>query len=573
MLDSLNRPGSAERAPQPIDRAPLWGLMALCSIGFPIVLADHALGADQVTGNAPNIILILADDLGYGDIKSFGGDRCQIETPHFDRLAREGMRFTDAHVNASVCVPSRMAIMTGRYPWRFGPPEPGGPWGYLGTRLPAGQHTLGTMLRAAGYHTGYVGKWHLGTKMQTLDGRTQGPDNVDYRRPLDVGPPQFGFQESCILPGSLDMFPYAFVRNNRWVGEVTAEKGWSAFNRRGPAAEDFEDVKVLETLSGEAERFLRDRAADAQQGRPFFLYLALTSPHTPVSPSSKFAGRSKLGIYGDFVMETDACVGRVLSALDALDLADNTLVMASSDHGPASYAGRRRKATFLQMKELEEDGHFAGGPFRGYKFSVYEGGLRVPLAVRWPPVVPAGTTCGRLVGLQDLMATFAELTGTKLDDAAGPDSISFLPLLKDPTAAAPRTSMAFEASPARAIRAGAWKLALCPGSGCAGTYGNMPPRDQAWRDALKQFGRLPTRMEELQQGPFVQLFNLDEDPGETTNLAATHPGKVQELVSLLRSQISAGRSTPGPTLTNDRPRIPLFPGLPRHVAAAVQRSP
>jgi arylsulfatase A-like enzyme len=514
---------------------------------------------------APNIVFILADDLGYGDVNCFGGDRCQIETPHFDRLAREGMRFTDAHANASVCVPSRVAIMTGRYPWRFGSPVRGGPWGFLGTRLATDQHTLGTMLRSAGYRTGYVGKWHLGTKMQTADGQTQGPTNVDYRKPLKIGPPQYGFDDSFILPGSLDMFPYAFVRNNQWVGDVTAQKGWSAFNRVGPAAEDFEDTKVLDTFSSEAERFIRTNAARAKGGQPFFLYLALTAPHTPTSPSGKFEGKSSLGIYGDFVMETDDCIGRVLAALDAQGLTENTLVIATSDHGAAPYAGRRREATFLQLKELEKEGHYSSGPFRGYKFSVYEGGFRVPFVARWPAVVPPRTTCDKLIGLQDLMATIAEITDTTLATDQAPDSISMLALLTNPATKATRTSMAFEATRARAIRVGPWKLCLCPGSGCPGKFGNAPTLQQAWRDAVKRFGRTPGSHAELEQSPFLQLFHLENDPGESNNLAADQPARVRQMIELLESQISSGRSTPGPPLSNENQNIKLFTGVPKSV--------
>lgn len=533
----------------------LLALLTLCALALP-----QALLAAR-----PNVVFILADDLGYGDIESFGGERCQIDTPHFDRLAKEGLRFTNAHAAASVCVPSRIAIMTGRYPMRFGPPAPGGPWGFLGTRLQRDEFTVARMLRRAGYRTACVGKWHLGTEMPTTDGKVQGLTNVDYTRPLKIGPADYGFDESFILPGSLDMYPYVFVRNHEFVGDVTAQKGWSAFHRVGPAAEDFEDWKVLDTLAGEAERFIRSAAAEARGERPFFLYLALTSPHTPTCPSPAFEGKSRLGIYGDFVMETDHCVGRVLTALDEAGLTDETLVIATSDHGPALYAGRRKKATFAQLRELEKDGHFSSGPYRGYKFSVYEGAFRVPFVARWPGTIPPGTSSDGLVGLQDFVATAAEIAEVKLAEDEAPDSISLLPLFRAPTANGERDSLVLQGAPAMAFHSGPWKLALCPGSGCEGRYGNSPKREEAWRDALGAYGKQPASRGELEQAPFVQLFRLDEDPAETKNLAAEHPGKVRELMARLRRQVASGRSTPGPKVRNDRKRIELFRGVPRFV--------
>ncbi|MEO1996748.1 MAG: arylsulfatase [Planctomycetaceae bacterium] len=534
----------------------------------PAILFCGAMWACCLTSMAaerPNVVFILADDLGYGDVACFGGDRCRIATPHFDRLAAQGLRFTDAHANASVCVPTRMAIMTGRYPWRFAKPEPGGPWGFLGLRLPPTQHTLGSLMQTAGYRTGYVGKWHLGTRMQTTDGKTQGLTNVNYGKPLEVGPQQFAFNHSFILPGSLDMFPYAFVQNNAWVGRVTAQKGWSAFNRVGPAAEDFLDTKVLDTFSAQAEQFLARSAAEAKAGQPFFLYLALTAPHTPTSPSPQFAGRSEIGIYGDFVMETDHCIGRVLTALKSHGLDDNTLVIATSDHGPAPYAGRQRKATAGQLKQLEQAGHYSAGIYRGYKFSVYEGGLRVPFVVRWPGTVRAGSTCEQLVGLQDLMATLSEITQVSLQATQGPDSISMLPLLQDPQSQPTRTSMVLEGTRGKVIRSGVWKLALCPGSGSRGVWGNAPADVDAWRQAVQNFGRNPSSHAELAQAPFVQLFHLERDPGETTNLAGEHPEQVRQLLALLQTQIDNGRSTPGTKLRNDRPRIKPFSSVPPFV--------
>eukprot|EP00913_Durusdinium_trenchii_P010883 g10212.t1 len=520
-----------------------------------VIVLLWSLSPTALAAHKPNVVFILADDLGYGDVHCFGGKRCRIKTPNFDRLAAEGMRFTDAHAIASVCVPSRIGIMTGRYAWRFRGPRFRAPWGFMGPVLPDGQFTLGTMLRASGYRTGYVGKWHLGTLMPTKDGKTQGPNNVDYTVPLKIGPPQYGFDDSFILPGSLDMYPYAFVRNNHWVGKVTAQKGFSAFNRVGPAAEDFEDVKVLDTFSKEAERFISKNAEKAKAGKPFFLYLALTAPHTPVSPSAPFVGKSPIGVYGDFVRETDHCVGRVMAALKQHGVDSNTLIIATSDHGAAAYAGRRRKATFGQMIELEKEGHYARGPFRGYKFSAYEGGFRVACVARWPGVVRAGARCDALIGLNDTLATLADICGHKLKSTQAPDSISFLPLLRNADAKPPRTDLVLRSTEAFALRSGPWKLLLCPGSGCAGRFGNSPPSRDAWKQAVKAFGRVPRNTNELERAPFVQLFNLDKDVAETTNLAAKRPEKVRELIRIMRKRVADGRCTPGPKLPNDVPTI------------------
>jgi arylsulfatase A-like enzyme len=513
----------------------------------------------------PNIVFILADDLGYGDVKCFGGDRCRIDTPHFDRLAREGMRFTSAYSICSVCVPSRIAMMTGRYPWRFGYRGPGGPWGFIGMQLPPGQHTLGTMMRSAGYRTSYIGKWHLGTLMHTTDGKNQTIGNVDYTKPMKIGPPQFGFDHSFILPGSLDMYPYVFARNNEWLGPVTKNRGWSAFNRIGPTADDFEDYKVLGAFCDEADRFIA-QCCDSTDGQaPFFLFLGLTSPHTPLSPTKEFEGKSPIGVYGDFVMETDHCIGRVLKALEANGVLENTLVIATSDHGAASYAGRNRVATAGQLEELEEEGHYASGPFRGYKFSVYEGGFRVPYVARWPGVVKPGTTCDGTIGLHDLMGTMADITGVTLNERQGPDSYSILPLLKDADAQSPRDVVILQGTLGMAIRSGDWKLAFCPGSGSKDQWLIEPGHDRSWQDALKSFGRNPRNHDELLQPAFVQLFNIVDDPGETTDLSAKYPEKIKELTDLFHAQVRAGRTTPGEKLSNDRGDIGPFRAVPKYV--------
>ena len=500
----------------------------------------------------PNIVLILADDLGIGDVHCYGGDRCLIDTPHLDALAAGGLRFTDAHPNASVCGPTRRALMTGRYNWRYGATVNNGPWGFCGPRPNTEKSTLGTLLRQAGYCTGYVGKWHLGTIMTTRDGKVQGPANVDFTKPLKYGPVQFGFDDSFILPGSLDMYPYAYARNNVWQGQVTAQKGWSAFNRVGPAEQNFQDHEVLETFYGEAESFIEKQTQD----RPFFLFLALTAPHTPTSPGVKWRGKSRLGVYGDFVMEVDHSVERVMQALQKKGLDQNTLVLFSSDHGPAPYAGNILKATSAQIRQLESQGHYPAGPHRGYKFSVYEGGLRVPLIAHWPGVISAGGTCDALISLSDVMATCAELADLVPGNREAPDSISFARLLHDSGATGARQNLVMQSVVSFAVRDGHWKLCLCPGSGTpAGgavhLQGNEPSPEDAWREALQQFSGRPQESD-LLQAPFVQLFDLSRDPHEDRNLAAKHPERVRSMVALLQKQIDTGRSTPGPRLANDR---------------------
>ena len=513
----------------------------------------------------PNIVYVMADDLGIGDVKCFGKDRCLIDTPHMDALANGGMRFTDAHSVASVCVPSRVAIMTGRYPWRSSGSRPSGPWGFLNPRLKATDFTLGKMLHGGGYRTGYVGKWHLGTSMPTLDGKNQNEKNVDYSKPIRFGPNDFGFDSSFILPGSLDMYPYVFNKNGAWVGKVTQQRGWSAFNRVGPTAEGFEDYKVLGEFSLQAEQFIERNAKAANNGKPFFLYVALTSPHTPTSPSPKFKGKSKLGVYGDFVMETDDCLGRVMQALKKHGLAKNTLVIATSDHGAASYAGNILKATPGQIRLMEAKGHYPSGIYRGYKFSAYEGGNRIPLIVRWPGVVPARSTCDRLVGLNDLMATLAEVAQVKLAPHQAVDSISYMPLLRKPDTAPTRKTMILQSIRVFVVRSGDWKLCICPGSGAPGRFGNVPAQNDAWKKALAKFGRTPKSHDELRETAFVQLFNLKADPTESNDLSAQRPELVKELFAILEDRIARGRSTPGIQQENGVANIRMHNSVPAFV--------
>ena len=496
----------------------------------------------------PNIVFILADDLGYGDIKAFGGEKSKVPTPHFDKLCRDGMKFTNAHVTNSVCVPSRTSIMTGRYAFRFDKGEQGGPWGFSGLRFPTTQYTLGTMFQSARYTTGYVGKWHLGTRMTTKDGKVQGPENTDFTKPIKVGPSDYGFDECFFLPGSLDMFPYAYIRGKEWQGRVTAQKGWSAFNRVGPAAEDFLDTEVLSTFCDEAGKFIRSKS---KKKNPFFLFVGLTAPHTPSSPETEFEGKSGMGIYGDFVMNTDACIGRIREHLKKAGLDKNTLVMVSSDHGPGHYSGRQRKAIANQMQEMEKDGHFSRGPWRGYKFSSYEGGLRVPFAAVWPGVVQPGGTNDYLVGLNDLMATWAEITGIELSPENAPDSISFLPYLKNQEMLV-RNFLVAQGTRADAYYEGNWKLILGPGSGSSGGFFTEPKSEDAWKESIQKFGKKPKNHMQLEHPDFIQLYDLGSDPGEEKNLASTHFERAKNMIKSYKNIVANGRSNAGPRLDNDR---------------------
>ncbi|MBT4694374.1 MAG: arylsulfatase [Planctomycetaceae bacterium] len=496
----------------------------------------------------PNIVFILADDLGYGDIKAFGGDKNNIDTPHFDRLCSEGMKFTNAHVTDSVCVPSRTSIMTGRYAFRFGKAQPGGPWGFTGLRFPTTQHTLGHMFQAGGYATGYVGKWHLGTRMTTRDGRVQGPLNTDFTQPIEIGVSDYGFSDCFFLPGSLDMFPYAFIRGKQWQGKITAQKGWSAFNRVGPAAEGFLDTDVLPIFCDEAGKFIK---ASAKKDKPFFLFVALTAPHTPTSPEVQFQGKSRIGIYGDFVMNTDACIGRIRDHLAVAGVDKKTIIMVSSDHGPGHYSGKTHKATANQMREMEKDGHYSTGPWRGYKFSAYEGGLRVPFAAVWPGVVKPGSVTGSLIGLNDLMATWSDIANIKLSSKHAPDSVSFLSVLNNSTIST-RNTLVTRGTRTDAFIDGDWKLILGPGSGSSGPFYSVPKSEDAWKLALEEFGRHPLNHNELANPIFVQLFNLRTDPAETMDLSAENTGRLKTMLADYQQIIRNGRSTSGPRLPNDR---------------------
>jgi arylsulfatase A len=473
----------------------------------------------------PNVVLILIDDLGYGDVGAFNA-AARIPTPHLDRLAREGLTFTDAHTAAAVCTPTRYGLLTGRYPWRTRL-KSGVLWGNGDALIEPGRLTLASLLQRRGYHTAGVGKWHLGLHWAARPGshpdRTtntaQAPvDWIDYGSPVADGPTHHGFSEFFGLPASLDMRDYVYLERDRVVAEPTSALEGEpitvpAFHRPGRAAPGFRPERVLPDLTARAVRVVRERV---NQPAPFFLYFALASPHTPVLPVDGFNGRTGLGPYADFVAQTDAAIGAVLEALREAAADADTLVIVTSDNGPAPVAN--------MIDDLRARGHDSAGGWRGVKQDLYEGGHRVPFIVRWPGVVRPGTTSAAPIGLVDVMATVADAIGEALPQDAAEDSLSFLSRLKQPDTPGGRSAplVMQSGNGSLAVREGRWKLCLAPGSG-----GLSAPR--------------PGSPEERGLPP-VQLYDLEADPRETTNLQAEHPEVVARLTAALDRLRSAGRS-------------------------------
>ena len=500
----------------PVSRMPIRILITLFISVFTLQAADK-----------PNVIYILADDLGYGDLAHAGG---KAATPHCDRLAREGMRFTDSHTTSSVCTPTRYGILTGRYNWRS-TLKKSVLWGMSEPLIESKRLTVPGFLRKQGYHTGVVGKWHLGLGWQMLpNGEKRKPKTgapkgdgwqIDYDKKVTGGPLAIGFDESYIIPASLDMFPYLYLKNDKPTAWANTTK---AFHRPGPAAEDFEAVNCLIDFARESRAYIASRA---QSKKPFFLYLPFTSPHTPIVPSKKWQGKSSIGKYGDFLMETDWVVGQVLAELDKQKLTDNTIVIFTADNGCSPAA---------KIPDLVAKGHKPNAHWRGHKADIFEGGHRTPFLVRWPGKVKAGSTSSETICTTDLYATLADILGQRnaIPARAGEDSFSFLTTLRGETNRKARRPFTIHHSinGSFAIRRGPWKLALCPGSG-------------GWS------GPKPAAAFKSKTLPLVQLYNLETDPTEKTNLREKHPELVKDLAVLLATAIRNGRTNPGRKQSNE----------------------
>lgn len=479
----------------------------------------------------PNIVFILADDQGYGDVSALNPES-KIPTPHIDRLAKEGMIFTDAHSSSGVCTPTRYSVLTGRYHWRTRL-QSGVLGGYSPPLIAPDRVTVADFLKGQGYFTACIGKWHLGFDWPLKGGgyaddkgdfgkAYEGGWKVDYAGEIRNGPLDAGFDTFFGISASLDMPPYVYIQDRTPTELATVEK---TYIRKGPAGAGFEAVDVLPAITRKTVETIGARAGEAKSGRPFFIYLPLNAPHTPIVPTAEWKGKSGINDYADFTMQVDWSVGQVLDALDDAGIADNTLVIFTADNGCSPQAN---------IEELHAAGHRPSHIYRGHKADLFEGGHRVPFLARWPAKVKAGSRSDQLIGQWDLIATCADLLEADLPPAAGEDSVSFLPALLGEDREPLRGHLVSQSiNGSFAIRQGNWKLALCPGSG-------------GWSD--------PKPGTPAHQGlPAVQLYDLAADPGETRNLAAEQPDRVAAMTSLMRDLIDRGRSTPGADLANDVP--------------------
>lgn len=518
--------------------------------------------ASTNSSKRPNVLFILADDLGQGDVSCFNPE-AGWQTPNMDRLASQGMRFYDSHATSALCTPSRYGFLTGRYNWRSRLKQLVLP-GDAESLIEKDRLTLAQFLSDRGYSTAVVGKWHLGLDWQLLDdgadlakynisaqehpipetrfGRdgnfapeqqweVEGAD-IDYAKPITFGPNELGFDYSFITAASHDQPPFVYIENGRaldiptkfggdyWHLDRATPAQW-AQTQKGPMTDDFDVTTLIQDF--------QDKALDVLEGLlehddPWFLYVPSHLVHGPIIPNEPWRGRSGFGPYGDFVLQFDDYVGQLVDAVDRAGQADNTVIIVTSDNGVSPIVG---------LDELAARGHDSSNGWRGAKADIWEGGHREPFIVRWPEVVAPDTTSDHLISHSDIFATLSEVLGATLPATAAEDSISQLSILQGSNQPTREDVVSSSGGGGLAIRKGDWKLeCVTTGDGFSALQ-------------TQTAGDEPTRYEP------AQLYNLASDPGEERNLIAQHPAKVAELTELLSEYIRRGRSTPGPDQPND----------------------
>ena len=472
-------------------------------IGLPLASSGFA----QSPGALPNIVVVLADDFGYGDAGCYNPD-AKFRTPNIDSIAAQGMRFTDAHSPSAVCTPTRYGLLTGRYCWRTRL-ERGVLNGYSPSLIEAGRETLASLAKKKGYRTGGFGKWHLGLG---------NAEKVDFNGEFRPSPNDFGFDEYFGIPASLDMPPYVFIENRRAEESPTATIADNGapprgpFWRGGPMAPSFRMDEVLPKITQRACRFIDQ---SVRRNSRFLAYVPFTAPHTPWVPTIDHLGRSKSGLYGDFVQQVDGSVGRILAQLKASGVENETLIVVTSDNG----------APWVEQDSVAASGHWANGALRGQKSDAHEGGHRVPFVARWPQRIQAGSVSDQTICLTDIFATTADLLGIRLERNMGEDSYSLLPVMLGRQGGRPlrEATVHHSGQGMFSIRRGPWKLILGLGSG--------------------GFTK-PARIDPTPGGPDGQLYNLAEDQREKRDRFAEKPEIVTELKMLLERYRKQGWSRP-----------------------------
>lgn len=469
-----------------------------------LVLSSASLSV----ADRPNIVYIICDDLGYGDVHCLAPKTSKIPTPNADRLASEGMVFTDAHSGSSVCSPTRYGIMTGRYSWRTRL-QKGVVTGFAPSLIDADRQTVAGFLKDQGYATAAVGKWHL-------DFQYTDPDTGVAYRSKDHKTPPVG----AVIPDGPTNRGFDYYHGFHHA------RNMDAVIENGRVIEHDDVINMLPRLTRKAAEYIDSRAG---QDKPFFLYLPLGSPHTPIVPTPEWEGKSGLGKYGDFVMQTDNVVGEVSKALERNGFTDNTLVIFTSDNGCSKAAG---------IPELAAKGHLVSAHMRGSKADIWDGGHRIPFIVRWPGKVKSGSTCEQLICLTDLFATAAQILGSDVPAGTCEDSVSFLSALEGKEIISTRGGVIHHSYSGHfAYRRKSWKLILARGSA-----GWTSPKENQVADGA----------------PEAQLYDLDADPGEQNNLFLKEPEVANRLLTRLTEDVTSGRSTTGSASQNDVSEIVLW---------------
>ncbi len=480
---------------------------------LPLLLIFLALEA-WAKVDKPNIIFILADDMSYDSVSAFNDQIGNMKTPNIDKLVSQGMSFTDAHSGSAVCTPTRYGLLTGRYCWRTKLKREV-LWEYGSPLITADRLTVAKLLKSQGYHTAAIGKWHLGMNWHDKKGKIANYDlkihdsffkgkeakaridrvekRIDFTQRITGGPTDCGFDYFFGVDAP-NFPPYVWQVNDKLLGNPSMAKPKKTFGHPGPMLPGWKLDEIIPTLVEKTEEYIEQRA---KSGKPFFLYLPLTSPHTPIAPGKAFIGKTGISDYADFVVQTDDVVGRVMKALKKQGLAKNTILIFSSDNGTSGFANFK----LLRSKGVNLHNHFSG-----HKASISEGGHRVPFVVRWPSGIKAGSRCKQVVSLNDFIATVADLLDYQLPPNAGEDSTSILPLFKGEKKRLPNRPMVVNHD----------------------YGGRFAIRDNQWK--LIDLGRKP------------RLYNLDSDLKEKTNLASKFPDRVKKMREILNYYKQSGRS-------------------------------